>query len=772
MQFANVIIDRKVKELDRYFQYVIPDSLQNEVHIGSVVAVPFGNGKTPIRGYVCEITDTPEFAVEKTKPIAEVLPQRLMVDDEMLAMAHWMRNRYGVTLSKALQTVMPVKATVNVRKSVHYEAAVTREQLEAILDGIRTKKNMQARVRLLEALIQEGRLSSERVSKELNVSASTTKPLLDLGIIRKVEEGYAFGDFGDMSAGHSQEDITPNEEQRNAIEEIWEEHMRGANRTCLLYGITGSGKTLIYMELIERIIQSGKQAILLVPEIALTYQMVKRFYDRFRDRVAILNSRMSQGERYEQYLRCKEGQVDVCIGPRSALFSPLPDIGIIIVDEEHEDSYKNENNPKYDTRDLVTYRAQVSGALTIFGSATPSVESYYSAKQGLYKLVTLTHRGNAESHLAKTHIVDMRAEMKSGNSSILSRTLHEMISDRLSKGEQVMLFLNRRGFSNSLSCYSCGYVEKCPKCDIALTYHQDDFLRCHYCGYMRKATHICPSCKAGRMTPMGIGTQKAMLLVQNAFPEAKILRMDQDTTAKKDAHKQILSAFANHEADILIGTQMIVKGHDFPNVTLVGILLADRSLNMPIYRAAEKTFQLLTQAAGRSGRGKLAGDVVIQTYRPEHFSIQSAADQNYDVFFEREIQYRRNAGYPPSMCLLAIRLHSPSEVWAERVGAEIAHFINESFVRSCEDPKLMPSVYGPTLDGLPKINYVYRRRVLVKASSTFVLTQIRDAMLKKFAYPVLNDAKDLDVVVMQKEEQNYFKNHSQKVLLEFDITGT
>ncbi len=772
MLFANVLIDRKVKELDRYFQYVIPDTLRPEVHVGSVVAVPFGNGKADVRAYVCEITDTPEFAVEKTKSISEVLPQRLQVDDEMLVMAHWMRNRYGVTLSKALQTVMPVKAAVLTRKSFHYEAAVDKKELEAILDPIRPKKNMQARVRFLEALIQEGRLSSERVSKELNISASTTKPLLESGVIRKVEEGFSFGDFGDMSTGKSQEDITPNDEQRRAIEEIWEEHMRGANRTCLLYGITGSGKTLIYMELIERIIQNGKQAILLVPEIALTYQMVKRFYDRFHDRVAIMNSRMSQGERYEQYLRCKEGQVDVCIGPRSALFSPLPDIGILIVDEEHEDSYKNENNPKYDTRDLVAYRAQVSGALTIFGSATPSVESYYHAKQGIYKMVTLSHRGLADSHLAKTHVIDMRLEMKAGNSSILSRTLHEMIADRLSKNEQVMLFLNRRGFSNSLSCYSCGYVEKCPKCDIALTYHQDNMLRCHYCGYMRPATRTCPSCKAGRMTPMGIGTQKAMLLVQNAFPDATILRMDQDTTAKKDAHKQILSAFANHEADILIGTQMIVKGHDFPNVTLVGILLADRSLNMPIYRAAEKTFQLLTQAAGRSGRGKLAGDVVIQTYRPDHFSIQAAAEQNFEAFFAREIQYRRNSGYPPSLCLLSVRIHSPSETVAMRVGSEIARFITETFVKPTRDTGSGPAVYGPTLDGIPKVNYVYRKRVLVKASTTSELSRIRDAIQRKYNYPVLNEAKDLDVIVEAQEERNCFKNHSQNVLLEFDVTGT
>ncbi|MBO7516051.1 MAG: primosomal protein N', partial [Lachnospiraceae bacterium] len=764
-------IDRKVKELDRYFQYVIPDALLRDVHVGSVVSVPFGNGKANVRAYVCEITDTPEFAVEKTKPIAEVLPQRLQVDDEMLVMAHWMRNRYGVTLSKALQTVMPVKAAVLTRKTFHYEAAVDKAELERILEPIRPKKNMQARVRFLEALLQEGRLSSERVSKELNISASTIRPLLENGMIRKVEEGYSFGDFGDMSSGKSQEDITPNEEQRHAIEEIWEEHMRGANRTCLLYGITGSGKTLIYMELIERIIQNGKQAILLVPEIALTYQMVKRFYDRFRDRVAILNSRMSQGERYEQYLRCKEGQVDVCIGPRSALFSPLPDIGIIIVDEEHEDSYKNENNPKYDTRDLVAYRAQVSGALTIFGSATPSVESYYHAKQGLYKLVTLSHRGVADSHLAHTHVVDMRAEMKAGNSSILSGLLHGMIAERLSKNEQVMLFLNRRGFSNSLSCYSCGYVEKCPKCDIALTYHQDNILRCHYCGYQRPATRICPSCKTGRMTPMGIGTQKAMLLVQNAFPDAKILRMDQDTTAKKDAHKQILSAFANHEADILIGTQMIVKGHDFPNVTLVGVLLADRSLNMPVYRAAEKTFQLLTQAAGRSGRGKLEGDVVIQTYRPDHFSIQAAAEQDFNAFFAREIQYRRNSGYPPSICLLSVRIHSPSETAATRVGSEIAHYIAEQFVKPAQETGRGPSVYGPTLDGIPKVNYVYRKRVLVKAETTYELARIRDAILKKFSYPVLNEAKDLDVVAETQEERNHFRNHSQNVLLEFDVTG-
>lgn len=741
MQFANVIIDRKIKELDRCFQYRIPEHLVSQVVPGSVVMVPLGAGNTATRGYVVELTDTPEFDVAKTKPLLSLVEGRLTMQQEMLVLAHWMHQRYGVTMSKALQTVQPVKEEKKRPQRILYAPGCEISRLEAEITRLRGLKSCKAQLRFLEALLEAGTLEQSQVTESLNISGTTPKALIAKGLVerRVVSPGIPFL----QEVRQETPDYCLNEEQRRAIAEILGEYETGAGRPCLLHGITGSGKTEVYFELIEKTLAEGKQAIMLIPEIALTYQMLLRFYHRFGQRISIIHSRMSQGERFEQYQRVLQHEADVVIGPRSALFAPTDRLGIVIVDEEHEDSYKSDQNPKYHAREVAMYRGGLHKARVVLGSATPSMETNYLAENGVYRKVLLQKRAREASHLAATHVVDMRQEMQAGNSSILSRTLREMIAERLERKEQIMLFLNRRGYSNYLACYACGESVRCPRCDIALTYHQDNSLRCHYCGYQTQAPYECPSCHTKkRLQPMGIGTQKAMLLVQQAFPEARILRMDQDTTGTKHAHQEILEAFANREADILLGTQMIVKGHDYENVTLVGILLADRSLNMPTYRAAEKTFQLLTQAAGRAGRGEKAGDVVIQTYRPEHFAIQSAARQDYAAFYQQEFQYRRMLQYPPTISIMMILVQGHDLDRVEQAAQEIA----ELLVQKSKDEGFW--VYGPQEDTIPKINLVYRMNITVKGTRLATLLQLRN-----------------DITASK-----HFTNEQKDVIIEFDIT--
>ncbi len=734
MQFANVIIDRKIKELDRCFQYCVPEELISKVVPGSMVLVPLGAGNTPTRAYVVELTDTPEFDVARTKPLLSLVGGRLNVQQEMLILAHWMHQRYGVTMSKALQTVQPIKEEKKRPQRVVYIPVCERERIEAEVVRLRGLKSCKAQLRFLEALLETGSLEGYQVTEELNISAATPKALMEKGFVAKkvLSPGIPFL----QGVEQVMPEYTLNAEQKQAVDEIWQEYENGARRPCLLQGITGSGKTEVYFTLIEKTLAEGKQAIMLIPEIALTYQMLLRFYHRFGQRISIIHSKMSPGERYEQYQRILQGEADVVIGPRSALFAPTDRLGIVIVDEEHEDSYKSEQNPKYHAREVAMYRAGLHQAQVVLGSATPSIETNYLAQNGVYRKVRLCHRAKEASQLATTHVVDMRQEMREGNSSILSRTLRNAMAERLERGEQIMLFLNRRGYSNYLACYSCGESLRCPRCDIALTYHQDNSLRCHYCGYRAYAPTSCPSCGVKkRLQPMGIGTQKVMVLVQQAFPEARILRMDQDTTATKQGHQEILEAFSRKEADILLGTQMIVKGHDYENVTLVGVLLADRSLNMPNYRAAEKTFQLLTQAAGRAGRGQKAGDVVIQTYRPEHFAIRAAAKQDYDSFYRQELQYRQMLQYPPTISVMMLQVQGSDLQQVEQVASELATLCTqrgqtEGF-----------TVYGPQEDSIPKINMVYRMNVIIKGTRLDVLLKLRNeiSVSKHFT----NEQKDV-----------------------------
>ena len=471
--------------------------------------------------------------------------------------------------------------------------------------------------------------------------------------------------------------------------------------------------------MIRRVAARGRQAIVLIPEIALTYQTVIRFYRNFGDRVSIMNSRLSAGERYDQMMRAKEGKIDVMIGPRSALFTPFPDLGLIVIDEEHETTYKSEQVPRYHARETAIARAKMEDASVVLGSATPSMEAMFRARNGEYHLLEMRNRSRKQE-MAAVYTVDLREEMKSGNRSILSLKLQELMADRLEKREQIMLFLNRRGYAGFISCRECGHVIKCPHCDVSLSSHRGGKMVCHYCGYEEPKPAVCPECGSRHIGEFRAGTQQIEEIVKKQFPQARVLRMDMDTTRQKDGHEKILAAFANEEADILVGTQMIVKGHDFPNVTLVGVLAADMSLYSDDYRAGERTFQLLTQAVGRAGRGQKKGEAVIQTYSPEHYGIVTAAAQDYDAFYEEEIRYRVLMGYPPAENLLAVLVSCEDELLLEKG----CRYLKEYALRIKRDAPL--EIIGPASPGIGRINDVYRKVLYLKAERYDTLIKMKN----------------------------------------------
>ena len=714
--YADVIIDISHEKLDRVFQYRIPESLSTELEIGMQVVVPFGMGNKLQTGYVIDFSETTDYDPAKIKEIKRISTQAVPIESQLIQLSAWMRKNFGATMNQALKTVIPVKKKEQLQQK--------RTVVLAINDAIEAKnvlvelqrKHQTARARVLEALIEEGSIAYEILTKKLHVTAAVLRAMSEQGILRIESEDQLRNPVAHLQK--KEYDIVLNENQQQIVDAIDSDFQKGKRDVYLIQGVTGSGKTEVYMELIARALEQGKQAIVLIPEIALTFQTVMRFHNRFGDRVSILHSRLSQGERYDQFLRAQNGELDVMIGPRSALFTPFPNLGYIIIDEEHEGSYKSETLPRYHARETAIERARLAGASVVLGSATPSVESTYFAEQGRMKRFYLTQRANARP-LPVCEVIDLRAELRTGNKSMLSRRLQEAIADRLEKKQQIMLFLNRRGMAGFVSCRSCGEVIKCPHCDVSLSLHGNGMLKCHYCGYETRAVSTCPSCGSPYIGGFKAGTQKIEEIVAKQFPMAKILRMDYDTTRSKDSYEQILSAFANEEADILIGTQMIVKGHDFPGVTLVGILAADLSLGVSDYRAAERTFQLLTQAAGRAGRGRLPGEVIIQTYQPDHFAIQTAKNQDYEAFYAQEIAYRKLMCYPPVWNLLLLAITSPKEEEAISASIAVAGWFQE------QRPGLR--VIGPSDAILAKKNDIYRRAVYLKTEKYQDLVEAKEA---------------------------------------------
>lgn len=721
MKYADIIVDISHENIDKTYQYAVPKEFEERAVIGALVSISFGRGNRMIQGYIVDLSDSPKIEANRIKPISGVLEKGLIIESHLINLASWIKENYGATMNEALKTVIPIKKIVKNKEKKFVELIIPEEIVKSQLLDM-NKKRYAAKVRLLEELIQNNIISQEVVTNQLNISASTLRSMEQAGIIKITSERI----YRNPVKQSLQEinNLILNEEQRHIVNSIMEDYFCGIRKTYLIHGITGSGKTEVYMETISEIIKEGKQVIMLIPEIALTYQTVKRFYQRFGDRISILNSRMSQGERYDQYIRAKNGEIDVMIGPRSALFTPFHNLGLIIIDEEHETSYKSEAMPKYHAREVAIQRAKLINASVVLGSATPSIESYKKAMDQEYGLFKLTNR-TGNSRLPKICIVDLREELKNKNKSIFSRKLKALILERLSKKQQIMLFINRRGYAGFVSCRSCGHVLKCFHCDVSLTSHtntgREDSLVCHYCGYQETFPKVCPSCGSPYIAAFGTGTQKVEDLVKKEFPGAKVLRMDTDTTSGKEGHEKILSTFANHEADILVGTQMIVKGHDFPNVTLVGIIAADLSLYAGDYRAAEKTFQLLVQASGRAGRGEEPGEVVIQTYNPNHYSITTAAEHDYEMFYQQEISYRNMLSYPPVAHILAILVVSKDEEQAEFASQLLCKAIEAQVHKQTEI-----KIIGPSKASLSKVNDIYRRVLYIKSEEYEVLRNIKN----------------------------------------------
>lgn len=715
--YAKVIVDITHEKLDKVFEYRIPSELEGLLRVGMEVIVPFGNGNREMNGYVIGISETCEYDEGKVKEILCLAEKRMAIEGKLVALAAWMKEHYGGTMIQALKTVLPIKKEEQQKIKRNVRLLLSQEEGQKKLEEY-LKKNQRARVRVLAALLDNGVLEYEFLIKKLNVSREVLRALEDQGVAQIEFEHVFRNPIKDRKQDWKPVDYT--DEQQSVIDRFREDYLKGEQKTYLLYGVTGSGKTEVYMEMIARVIRDGKQAIVLIPEIALTYQTVMRFYKRFGNRISILNSRMSNGERYDQMMRAKEGGIDVMIGPRSALFTPFPNLGLIVIDEEHESTYKSEQIPRYHARETAIARAKLEGASVVLGTATPSLEAFYRTELGEYEILTLRERSKKQA-LPEVHTIDLREELKAGNRSIISRKLHELIEERLEKRQQTMLFINRRGYAGFISCRSCGHVVKCPHCDVSMTSHRGGKLVCHYCGYEQQEYAVCPECGSKHIGGFRVGTQQIEELVKREFPSARVLRMDMDTTKEKDSHGKILETFANEEADILIGTQMIVKGHDFPNVTLVGILAADLSLYADDYRAGERTFQLLTQAAGRAGRGREKGEVVIQTYSPEHYAIQTAAAQTYEAFYEEEIAYRKLMGYPPAEELLALLVTGEDEKLVETACEYLKKYaarVNSNQV----------SIIGPTSPYVSKINDVYRKVIYFKHARYEVLTDLKDKL--------------------------------------------
>lgn len=729
-KYASVIVDICAAALDRPFTYRVPESLQDEIRLGSLVEIPFGRGNKKVLGYVVAFSDTCSYPDEKIKDILGIGTRGSdRTGENAISLALWMKERYGSTMITALRTVLTARRE---KKPVEKKTIVLRLDREAALEKLAfyVKKHQVARARLLRELIDVPEQPYTLVTEKLHVSGKTVSAMQAQGVLEiRVETSLR----NPVRLEHvSKKDLVLSPEQEAVVNGILrdfddlQQGKEGAKRVSLLHGITGSGKTEVYIRVIEQIVSRGKQAIMLIPEISLTYQTLLRFYRHFGDRVSVMNSTLSEGEKSDQFERARRGEIDVIIGPRSALFTPFPDLGIIVMDEEHEESYKNEHMPKYHARDIAQKIAQMHNAVLVLGSATPSLSSMYQAKSGEFRYYSLSRRLTGGT-LPSVDIVDMREELRDGNRSVLSRRLQEAMREKLENGEQVMLFLNRRGFSGFVSCRSCGAVIKCPHCDVSLSLHRNGKLVCHYCGYTTDMVKTCPSCGSHLVSGFRAGTEQIEEQVQKMLPRARILRMDADTTAKKGAYEKILSAFSNEEADILLGTQMIVKGHDFPNVTLMGILLADMSLNAGDYMAAERTFSLLTQAAGRAGRGQKKGEVIFQTYQPENYAIQYAAKQDYDGFYKEEIRYRELLLYPPVWHMLAVQVTSREDdtalLFAGRC-KELLDRICAGLNRDQKVPRVL--IIGPAPASIGKVRDIYRYVVYVKCQKYGTLVTCKD----------------------------------------------
>ncbi|MHB1042738.1 MAG: replication restart helicase PriA [Eubacteriales bacterium] len=698
--YAEVIVEIPTRKLDRAFHYGVPPSLVDKVRPGARVLVPFRGKNLP--GYVVGF-GSPEKEVN-IKDIKGVLDEGPVFTPDLLELARWMSASYLCSSAEALNLLVTPRLKVKGRREErHYYCALAGEELAGALQ----KRRSPGQAAALKKAVECPGLTGRELAVAAGVSSAVLTGLVKKGLltfsadtVRRCPAGPAAAPPGDpfrLTAG-----------QEAALGPVKDALLSGAFKTFLLYGVTGSGKTEVYLRSIDRALALGRGAVALVPEIALTPQMVGQFRGRFGDRVAVLHSGLSDGERYDEWCRVQEGTAAVALGTRSAVFAPMPRPGLFIIDEEHEPSYKQEERLRYHAREVAIRRAQTAGGVVVLGSATPSLESFARTKgNGLYELLRMPHRVDLRP-MPGVQVIDMRAELKEKHRSLFSRALLSAVNERLKRREQVILFLNRRGFANFVMCRECGLVLKCRNCDISLTYHADGTLRCHYCGYTSVMPEVCPQCSSRTIRYFGAGTQKVEEEVRQIFRESRVLRMDGDSTTRRGAHAEILERFQNGGADILIGTQMIAKGLDLPGVTLVGVINADTTLFMPDFRAAERTFQLLTQVAGRAGRGSVSGEVIVQTYSPEHYSIVAASGHDYHSFVQNELPVRRALGYPPFNYLARLLLTHESEEGAK----EGALFLKGILENKAAGNDIQ--VLGPAPALLSRIKNMHRWQVILK----------------------------------------------------------
>lgn len=794
VKIAQVIVDVPLMQTDKPFSYIIPKDVEDQVTIGSRVHVPFGRGNRLLQGFVVGFSDTFDNTVTDLKAISEVLDFEPVLNAEQLELAEQMRHTvfsYKISILKSMipnllnsqydkrltpteslsseerlalfgekesrlyssfteeeakkvaRLVQAGKITVdylakdkkNIKTEKYYY--IQAEKMAAADFSNRAKKRLELRDYLLEHP-EEGRMSDlhHLFSRDVVKFFVDNQLITVLEREKKRSDAYfdvATTDFLDLNA-----------EQAAVVEQVTSQIAQESN-PFLLEGVTGSGKTEVYLHIIDKVLKLGKTAIVLVPEISLTPQMTNRFISRFGKQVAIMHSALSDGEKFDEWRKIKSGQARVVVGARSAIFVPIENIGAIIIDEEHEATYKQESNPRYHARDVALLRAKYHKAVLLMGSATPSIESRARASRGVYQFLQLTHRANPMAKIPKVEIVDFRDYVGQQEVSNFTPYLLEKIADRLEKNEQVVLMLNRRGYSSFIMCRDCGYVDECPNCDISLTLHMDTkTMNCHYCGFEKSIPHTCPNCHSRSIRYYGTGTQKAYDELVEVFPQARILRMDVDTTRQKGAHQRILDKFGNHEADILLGTQMIAKGLDFPNVTLVGVLNADTSLNLPDFRSSERTFQLLTQVAGRAGRAEKEGEVLIQTYNPHHYAIQLAQKQDYEAFYAYEMGIRRQLAYPPYYFTVGLTLSHKDEQTVVRKSFELLQLLRQQLSDKIK-------ILGPTPKPIARTHNLYHYQIIVKYRFEDNLENVLNQILDLTQLP---ENKDLRLVV-DYEPQNF-----------------
>ncbi|EPN5991295.1 primosomal protein N' [Enterococcus faecalis] len=768
---AKVIVDVPTMQTDQPFTYLVPENLNEQLAVGMRVEVPFGNGNRHVQGFVLAIEPVAETVLDETnvqlKELVAVLDLKPVLNTEMLALADYMKEKTFAFKITCLQTMLPSVMRADYQKYIYLTDELSEELQDQLFYGLEeiswdqaqergllpqlmalrkqqkvdiryevTTRNKVKMVRFIQAAkefeqleeirlgLRKGakkkeqllyylqRLGTEKVTavkemKELGFSTALLNEAAKNGWLTFIEKEA----YRDPFANQTFEKTTAlslNAEQQVAVETILQSVQEQQSQTYLLEGITGSGKTEVYLQVIAEVLNQGKTAIMLVPEISLTPQMVQRFKSRFGEHVAVMHSGLSQGEKYDEWRKIERGEAEVVVGARSAIFAPIENIGVIIIDEEHEASYKQEETPRYHARDLAIWRSEYHHCPVVLGSATPSLESRARAQKNVYQRLRLTQRANQAATLPTIDVVDMRQEVENGNVSSFSMSLQEKLQERLEKNEQSVLLLNRRGYSSFVMCRDCGYVLPCPNCDISLTLHMDSkTMKCHYCGHEERIPYRCPNCGQDKIRYYGTGTQKVEEELQTLLPDSRILRMDVDTTRRKGAHEKILRTFGEGQADILLGTQMIAKGLDFPNVTLVGVLNADTALNLPDFRSSERTFQLLTQVSGRAGRAEKPGEVIIQSFNPEHYAIQLAKAQDYEDFYTKEMYIRHRGDYPPYYFTVQITASHPEENEAAKQMFQIATKLKQGL-----SPQAI--LLGPTPNAIMRVNNRYFYQVIIK----------------------------------------------------------